>query len=237
MLSTAESTKQTSVTCVFFRCGAHGRGVPCAATCRSSRLPAVFPACMGAGASPAPPPAALGLRNRAHWPLPLAQPRPLKRSSIGACSSPPTPPMAVLLAARSVAVTMGGFCFFLGRHDALQMAETRLRRKANERREREGGKSEAEGHGHGRAVIICLHAGAARLAGGGNGLPLTSGHRRTTRPGRACPNRGRLQARACRLRQQRRQNPLPPSTLLSCTNPPDYRGPAPATHGKRSRES
>ena len=140
MLSTAESTKQTSVTCVFFRCGAHGRGVPCAATCRPSRLPAVFPACMGAGASPAPPPAALGLQNRAHWPLPpasSARRRRSRRSAIGARSSPPTPPMAVLLVARPMAVTTGGICLLLGRQDALLTAETRLWRDADERRERE----------------------------------------------------------------------------------------------------
>ena len=42
---------------------AHALQCPCAATCRPSRLPAVSPACMGAGASPAPPPAALGSRT------------------------------------------------------------------------------------------------------------------------------------------------------------------------------
>ena len=89
-----------------------------------------------------PPPATLGLRNRAHWPLPSAssvQPRPSKWPSIGARSSPPTPPLTVLLAARSMAVTIGRICLLLGRQDALLMAETRLWRDADETREREGG--------------------------------------------------------------------------------------------------
>ena len=127
MVPTAESTVQTSVTRFFFRCTAHGRGVPCAATRRPSRLPGVLPACMGAGASPAPLPAALGLQNRAHWPLPQAssaRPRPSRRWSIGARSSPPTPPLTVLLAARSMAVTIGRICLLLGGQDALLMAET-----------------------------------------------------------------------------------------------------------------
>ena len=98
-------------------------------------------------------------------------------------SSSPAPPMTVLLAARSMGVTIGLVCFLLGRQDALVMAETRLWREADERRERESGKSEAEGRG--RAPIGRLHAGAARLAGGGNGVPLTSRRRRRTRPGRA----------------------------------------------------
>ena len=95
---------------------------------------------MGAGASPAPPPAALGLQNRAHWPLPpasSARRRRSRRSAIGARSSPPTPPMAVLLVARPMAVTTGGICLLLGRQDALLTAETRLWRDADERRERE----------------------------------------------------------------------------------------------------
>ena len=140
MVSTLESTVQTSVTRVFFRCTAHGRGVPCAATCRPSRPPAVRPACMGTGASPAPPPATLGLRNRAHWPLPSAssvRPRRSKWSSIGARSSPPTPPLTVLLAARSMAVTIGRICLLLGRQDALLMAETRLCGRRPMRRMRE----------------------------------------------------------------------------------------------------
>ena len=189
---------------------------------------------MGAGASPAPPPVALDIRNRARWPLPSSPAGTVERSSIGARFSPPTPPTTVLLAVGTMAVTTGWHCFILGRQDALLPAETLLWRKADERREREGGKSEAEGHG--RAVLGRLHAGAARLAGGGNGVPLTSRRRRRTRPGRACPNRGRLQARVRRLRHQRRQSPLLPVLPWSRMLPQHQRGPAPATRGKSTCE-
>ena len=80
-------------------------------------------------------------------------------------------------------MTVGWLCLLLGRQDALLMAETRLWKEADEKRERDGRKSEAEGHG--RAVTGRLHAGTIGLAGGGNGVPLTSGRRRRTRPGRA----------------------------------------------------
>ena len=47
--------------------------------------------------------------------------------------------MTVLLAARSMAVAIGGICLHLGRQDAMLTAETRLWRDADERREREVG--------------------------------------------------------------------------------------------------
>ena len=125
---------------------------------------------MGAGVTPAPPPAALGLQNGAHWPLPpasSARPRRSKRSSIGARSSPPTPPLAVLLVARSMADTIGGFCLPLGREDASLTVETRLWRDADERREREVEEQSSEGQG--RAVIGRLDAEAVGLAGGATG--------------------------------------------------------------------
>ena len=52
-------------------------------------------------------------------------------------------------------------------------------------RERVGG---SDREGQGRAFIPRLHAGLVGLAGGGNGVPLTSGRRAKSRPGRACPD-------------------------------------------------
>ena len=126
-------------------------------------------------------------RNRSHRPLPPALPHHAEAVKAvvdrRALASLP-PPMAILLARRSKAATIGSHCALWGWQDSLLTAETRLWREADERREREGGKREGEGQGS--TAIGRLNAEPVGLAGGGNGVPLTSDHRGKSRPGRAC---------------------------------------------------
>ena len=59
-------------------------------------------------------------------PLRPRQQRPWRPRSIDALSSSPAPPRTVLLAARSMVVTIGEACLILGQQDALLAVETRL---------------------------------------------------------------------------------------------------------------
>ena len=75
---------------------------------------------------PCPPPP--WPHNRRHRRPPQPWPRPSGRQSIDARCSPSTPPVTVLLAARSMVETVGGLCSLLGRQDTLLAVGTRLSR-------------------------------------------------------------------------------------------------------------
>ena len=90
--------------------------------------------CAASGHSGAPQSCALaaafGLQRAAEIVEMVVDPRALLATNVE---------MTVLLAARSMTVTIRRICVRLGRQDALLMAETRLWTEADERREREGG--------------------------------------------------------------------------------------------------
>ena len=76
---------------------------------------------------PSQPPARL--HSRRLRPLRSWQRQPWRQRSVDALSSSPTPPVAVLLASRSMVVTVGGLCLILGQQGALLAVETRLWRR------------------------------------------------------------------------------------------------------------
>ena len=110
--------------------------------------------------------------------------RPWRPRSIDAPSSPPAPPMTVLLAWRSMVVTNGGACLILGRQDALLAVETRLWRwaKSVTKGEQKGSVGRREAGGQGEGGRHAHGARALELGGGGNGEPHTSGCRAKSRP-------------------------------------------------------
>lgn len=107
----------------------------------SSRPPSVHghwgQPCAGSNASGPSPPCALAAASSAA--------ESVEKVVDGARSSPPTPPITVLLAARSMVALMGRLYIGLGWQVTMLMAETRLWREADQRRERESGRSEGEG--------------------------------------------------------------------------------------------
>ena len=101
----------------------------------------------------------------------------------------------------------------------------------------------SEGEGQGRAVVRRLHAGSVRLAGGGNGAPLTGGRGAKSRPGRACTDLSACeQYEACRTGEiatqsgWTRQRRGPIETHLRMASPRGFgtQSSAPAAHACRS---
>ena len=131
---------------------------------------------------PSPPPP--WPHNRRHRRPPQPWWRPSRRPSTDARCSPSTPPVTVLLAARSMVETVGGLCSLLGRQDALLAVGTRLSRwdKMGQNGTKWRARRSAAG-GHGGAYMHAHGARALELGGGGNGEPLTSGCRAKSRPG------------------------------------------------------
>ena len=83
-------------------------------------------------------------------------------------SSPPTPPVAVLLARGSVLVTSGGLCLILGRQDALLAAERRLSRWDIVRTNgaKEGASADAKHAGKERRTCMLMAPGPSGWAAG-----------------------------------------------------------------------
>ena len=83
-------------------------------------------------------------------------------------SSPPTPPVAVLLARGSVLVTNGGLCLILGRQDALLAAERRLSRWDIVRTNgaKEGASADAKHAGKERRTCMLMAPGPSGWAAG-----------------------------------------------------------------------
>ena len=151
-------------------------------------------------------------RNRRLRRPPQPWPRPSGRPSTDARCSPATPPVAVLLSARSMVRTVGALSLLLGRLDTLLAVGTRLSRW--DKMGQNGTKWRArrsEAGGHGGAYMHAHGARALEPGGGRNGDAILSGRRLNIPTGNrsACCRRLPGGTRAARDQVQRVDRALP----------------------------